>query len=91
MGRHSDRELISVLKVTRLWDILCGLSLSQAKGAAERSSPVAARRAPSSAAATPPHSVSRTPPGAFGAACSSNICATVYEFIIENLEVLSNW
>ena len=25
MGRHSDRELIGVLKATRLWDILCGV------------------------------------------------------------------
>ena len=32
MGRHSDRELIAVLKATRLWDILCGVSLSQSKG-----------------------------------------------------------
>ena len=35
MGRHSDRELITVLKSTRLWDILCGVSLSQSKGAAQ--------------------------------------------------------
>lgn len=34
MGRHSDRELIAVLKSTRLWDILCGVSLSQSKGLA---------------------------------------------------------
>ncbi|BDA43676.1 probable multidrug resistance-associated protein 7 [Coccomyxa sp. Obi] len=65
MGRHSDRELIGVLKVTRLWDILCGLSLSQAKGSAQRSSPLPTRRVPS-AASTPQHSVSRTPPNTYG-------------------------
>ena len=39
MGRHSDRELIAVLKSTRLWDILCGVSLSQSKGAAQAAAP----------------------------------------------------
>ena len=70
MGRHSDRELIGVLKVTRLWDILYGLSLSQAKGHAQRSSPMPARQIPSRGG-TPSNSVSRTPPGAFGA-CSKS-------------------
>ena len=49
MGRHSDRELIAVLKSTRLWDILCGVSLSQSKGAAQ-------------AVATPQASSSQPPP-----------------------------
>ena len=31
MGQHTDRELIAVLKHVRLWDVLCGLSLSHAK------------------------------------------------------------
>ena len=52
MGRHSDRELIAVLKSTRLWDILCGFSLSQSKGLARA---VAAQ----SSAPQPPRSASR--------------------------------
>lgn len=53
MGRHSDRELIGALKATRLWDILCGLSLSQAKarhhsgrGSSHRAAASAARPVP---------------------------------------------
>ena len=52
MGRHSDRELIAVLKSTRLWDILCGVSLSQSKG-------LARALAAQSTAAQPPRSASR--------------------------------
>ncbi|KAK9830435.1 hypothetical protein WJX72_011744 [[Myrmecia] bisecta] len=31
LARHSDREMITILKQVHLWDILCGLSLSQSK------------------------------------------------------------
>eukprot|EP00884_Botryococcus_braunii_P005633 jgi/Botrbrau1/15070/Bobra.0286s0003.1 len=31
LHQHSDRELIGILKHVRLWDILCGLALSQNK------------------------------------------------------------
>lgn len=31
MQRHSNKELIGLLKMTGLWDILAGLSLSRAK------------------------------------------------------------
>lgn len=70
MGRHSDRELIGVLKVTRLWDILCGFSLSQAKGYAQRSAPLptAQQQRIPSATGTPPGLFPRTPPGASGEA-----------------------
>ena len=56
MGRHSDRELIGVLKATRLWDILCGVSLSQAKGVREGGLPPGGRGRPgaSAARAVPP-------------------------------------
>ena len=58
MGRHSDRELIAVLKSTRLWDILCGVSLSQSKGSAQAGVPLPASSSqpPSS---QPPRSASR--------------------------------
>lgn len=31
LQQHSDRELIGMLKHVGLWDILCGLALSQSK------------------------------------------------------------
>ena len=61
MGRHTDRELIAVLKATRLWDILCGVSLSQSKGTAWAAAPATAQAAQTSAA-QPPRSASRAIP-----------------------------
>ena len=74
MGRHSDRELIAVLKSTRLWDILCGVSLSQSKGLAR------AAGAPGSAP-QPPRSASRpiqpTSPAAASVRAGAPACETV--------------
>jgi hypothetical protein len=68
MGRHTDRELIGVLKATRLWDILCGLSLSQAKVVhCERPRPVPLRQSSPAASGTPPGSLPRTPSSRYGA------------------------
>ena len=63
MGRHSDRELIGVLKVTRLWDILCGVSLSQAKGVREGAPSGRGRPGTSAARAVPPPRRSLQLPG----------------------------
>jgi hypothetical protein len=62
MRRHSDRELIGALKATRLWDILCGLSLSQAKGRH------GGRRAPSAARPVPPRPLMHSSGGTAGSA-----------------------
>ena len=32
-GQHSERELIAALKAVKLWEVLAGVSLSQAKAA----------------------------------------------------------
>ena len=42
LRRHNDRELIAVLKQVRLWDVLCGLSLSHAKAEQATTSQIAA-------------------------------------------------
>ena len=36
MQQHGDRELIAALKKVQLWDVLCGLSLSLAKGSTQQ-------------------------------------------------------
>ncbi len=51
VGQHSERELIAALKAVNLWEVLAGVSLSQAKAADVPQRGPAATATP--AAATP--------------------------------------
>ncbi|KAK9791817.1 hypothetical protein WJX73_008914 [Symbiochloris irregularis] len=52
MEKYPDRELIAVLKHVRLWDVLCGLSLSHAK-ASSASPQVSVPRTPAAPLSAP--------------------------------------
>jgi hypothetical protein len=59
-GQHSERELIAALKAVKLWEVLAGVSLSQAKAAdaPHHGTPAAATAAP--IAATVSQAVTRS-------------------------------
>ena len=62
MGEYSERELLGVLKAVMLWDVLAGVSFSQAKAA-----DVAAPRPGASTTCAAPGASSSIPIGSMGA------------------------
>ena len=60
-GQHSERELIAALKAVKLWEVLAGVSLSQAKAAdVPHYGPAAAATAAAPIAATASGAVARS-------------------------------